>query len=138
MTACAVHTKITPCLKTDVNTSATINASGCPTVALHGFRTKRVCGVAPPKNLEIDHIDRATKIHHAVWSWSATRRNAELAKCQVLCAECHKKKTALERGYKTKPHGTNTSYTNYHCRCSECRKAHAVVNAKYRKPKRSQ
>ena len=45
------------------------------------------------KNLEIDHRDPSTKLSHNVWTWSDKRRKEELAKCQVLCGSCHKKKT---------------------------------------------
>ena len=48
-------------------------------------------------DLEVDHIDPATKIHHGVWSWREDRRIAELAKCQVLCSKCHLKKTIAYR-----------------------------------------
>lgn len=48
------------------------------------------------EQLELDHIDRTIKITHSIWSWSKVRREAELAKCQVLCRECHKEKTARE------------------------------------------
>ena len=34
---------------------------------------------------------------HSIWSWSSLRRNAELAKCQVLCRPCHDKKSAGEK-----------------------------------------
>lgn len=47
-------------------------------------------------NLELDHKDPATKISHRIWSWSANRRIAELAKCQPLCRECHAKKSVTE------------------------------------------
>jgi len=51
----------------------------------------KVCGSWD--NLEVDHIDPATKVHHSVWSWSAKRRIAELAKCQTLCEKCHLQKS---------------------------------------------
>lgn len=54
------------------------------------------------KELQVDHIDPEDKVTHRVWSWSKARREVELAKCQVLCHECHKKKTAKQNGYKTK------------------------------------
>lgn len=81
--------------------------------------------------LEVDHVDRTTKVGHKVWSWTPERRAAELAKCQVLCHDCHLKKTILER---TPPHGSNGRYTSkkFRCRCNECRAGHAKVNAKYR------
>lgn len=50
-----------------------------------------VCGST--ERLELDHIDPTTKIHHDVWSWSEKRRKVELAKCQVLCFQCHRDKT---------------------------------------------
>jgi hypothetical protein len=52
------------------------------------------CGAT--ENLECDHIDRTTKDSHRIWSWSNARREAELAKCQVLCHECHLTKTMAE------------------------------------------
>lgn len=52
----------------------------------------RLCGSS--ERLEVDHIDHSTKVDHRVWSWSDERRKAELAKCQVLCHDCHKRKTA--------------------------------------------
>lgn len=47
-------------------------------------------------NLELDHIDRTTKVTHAVWSWSEKKRSEELEKCQVLCCDCHRKKSVQE------------------------------------------
>jgi hypothetical protein len=44
--------------------------------------------------LELDHIDPVLKVSHNIWSWSLLRREAELAKCQVLCHDCHLKKTS--------------------------------------------
>lgn len=77
--------------------------------------------------LQVDHIDRNQKLSHKVWSWSQERRAAELAKCQVLCRECHESKSARER---EPEHGTNSRYTSqkWRCKCSLCRAAHAAVN----------
>lgn len=44
--------------------------------------------------LELHHRDPSQKIHHAIWSWSQTRRDVELAKCDVLCRTCHDTTTA--------------------------------------------
>lgn len=55
------------------------------------------CGTG--SNLELDHINRDTKINHRVWSWSAERREAELAKCQVLCKNCHDDKSYAMHDY---------------------------------------
>lgn len=71
-------------------------------------------------SLELDHIDPATKTAHRIWSWKPSERERELAKCQVLCAKCHKAKTIAEH---TKPlvHGTANGYKGKACRCAECR-----------------
>jgi len=52
------------------------------------------------EELQLDHVDPATKIEHRVWSWSQKRREKELAKCRVLCKDCHqeKSKTEAEKG----------------------------------------
>src|SRR5579863_7150610 len=48
-------------------------------------------------DLEVDHKDPEQKITHRVWSWKESRRLEELAKCQVLCYNCHKEKSNKER-----------------------------------------
>lgn len=70
------------------------------------------------EQLELDHIDPTKKISHNIWSWSAKRRAAEIAKCQILCRDCHQTKTFDDRP--TPNHGTNGRYKRG-CRCEECR-----------------
>jgi hypothetical protein len=55
-------------------------------------------------DLQVDHVDASAKVSHRVWSWSITRREAELAKCVVRCHPCHVKKTvaAKETAWGTK------------------------------------
>lgn len=83
------------------------------------------------RHLQVDHIDPKKKVDHRIWSWSEDRRETELAKCQVLCRDCHQEKTSLENA---PPHGTNQRYTSsrWRCRCQPCRDAHAVKNAELR------
>lgn len=47
-------------------------------------------------DLELDHKDRTTKVTHGVWGWSQKRRDEELAKCQALCATCHREKSSVD------------------------------------------
>lgn len=47
--------------------------------------------------LELDHEDPRKKITHRIWSWSQARRDAELAKCRVLCGDHHREKSATEK-----------------------------------------
>jgi hypothetical protein len=81
------------------------------------------CGTT--EELEVDHIDPTQKVAHRIWSWAIPRRNAELAKCQVLCKAHHLEKTKAQR---PKPeHGTVSRYSSkvHKCRCDLCRRANA-------------
>ena len=82
------------------------------------------CGATD--NLEVDHIDPSKKVTHRVWSWSKDRRDAELAKCQVLCADCHDAKSLQEN---PPVHGTYKRYEKG-CRCEAC---HSVALDKWRR-----
>jgi 5-methylcytosine-specific restriction endonuclease McrA len=79
------------------------------------------CGTT--ENLRLDHIDPTQKVSHRIWSWSAARREAELAKCQVLCDPCHKDKgreqLMITNGYELTPHGNYNRYKRG-CRCDPC------------------
>lgn len=77
------------------------------------------CGSA--EDLEVDHIDPGRKVTHRVWSWAPERAAAELAKCQVLCLGCHRKKTYGE-AVGAWGHGDERTY-RAGCRCDACRAA---------------
>lgn len=76
------------------------------------------------EDLEVDHIDASTKVSHSVWSWRQSKRDEELAKCQVLCHSCHLIKTAEcgDRG-ESAAHGKQRRYEVHSCRCDVCVKA---------------
>lgn len=58
------------------------------------FFEGKCCGkCGSTDRLELDHIDPSKKVSHCIWSWSEKRREAEIAKCQVLCHECHLEKS---------------------------------------------
>ena len=61
------------------------------------FSDKHCKHCGSKENLELDHIDPALKDTHRIWSWSASRRDREIAKCQVLCKACHLSKTVASR-----------------------------------------
>ena len=86
-----------------------------------------VCGAT--KSLEIDHIDPDLKSSHRIWSWSKERREAELAKCQILCYKCHKQKTILWREGQ-RAHGR--SMYRYGCRCDLCVQGNREIHTKSR------
>lgn len=60
------------------------------------FDGKQCVRCGSTERLELDHVDPLQKTTHCVWSWSQKRRDEELAKCQVLCHDCHFAKTASE------------------------------------------
>jgi multidrug efflux pump subunit AcrB len=60
---------------------------------------KRCAHCGSREKLEVDHIDPKTKVSHEFWGWPEEERLLELAKCQALCEECHKKKSAQERDH---------------------------------------
>ena len=60
------------------------------------------CGEADPVVLEFDHV-RGNKVaslsNMAQRQFSIAKLDAEIAKCEVRCANCHKRKTAREQGW---------------------------------------
>lgn len=83
------------------------------------------------EHLEVDHIDPETKVNHNVWSWKEERRLGELAKCQILCYDCHKNKTREQFTYPL-IHGTALAYGKKGCRCRVCKDGHAEARRVYR------
>jgi hypothetical protein len=80
--------------------------------------------------LEIDHKDPSKKLSHKIWTWSKERREAELAKCQVLCHKHHREKTSEET--RTAIHGSSRMYGRYGCRCDLCKAWKVESNRQHR------
>ena len=95
-----------------------------------------VCGTT--EDLEIDHIDRATKTYNVAHIFSANEEKfwAEISKCQLLCEKCHKEKTNrenIELGLKKDhEHGTINMYITDKCRCDLCKAANKAYMQSYR------
>lgn len=97
------------------------------------FLADKVCvECGSDDHLELDHVDPGQKVSHRIWSWTQERRDAEIAKCRVLCRGCHVERHSRER----KPpltHGTLYAYQKYRCRCADCR----AINAATERARRS-
>jgi hypothetical protein len=63
----------------------------------------RSCGESDPVVLEFDHVRGVKRLEISMmkgrgYSWQAVRD--EIAKCEIRCANCHRRKTAIQLGWK--------------------------------------
>ena len=58
------------------------------------------CGEDDIVVLEFDHVgdDKAINVAQAVWEYGIDRLTAEIDKCEVVCANCHRRRTAARSG----------------------------------------
>lgn len=84
------------------------------------FKDKNCVNCLSTVDLQLHHINPQEKESHRIWSWTKERRIAEIAKCKVLCKDCHKDE---HRSKSTPEHGTQSMYKYYKCRCELCRQA---------------
>ena len=58
------------------------------------------CGESDPIVLEFDHLgDKEFNVSEMLDSYSVVKIAAEIAKCDIRCANCHKRKTARDFGF---------------------------------------
>lgn len=59
------------------------------------------CGETDFRCLDFDHIDQSTKQYSisAMLGHSLELLQTEMAKCRILCANCHRKHTAVQLGF---------------------------------------
>lgn len=75
-------------------------------------------------NLEFDHINADEKsfdVGKALPGMNKAKLDLEMAKCQLLCGDCHLPKSILDRAQKPWAHGTLSGYR--YCKCDACKKA---------------
>lgn len=87
-------------------------------------KTCAFCGEADVSLLQFHHIDPETKSHNVHWGMKASRIEAEMEKCVVLCSPCH-------REYHAPEHGTESRYVSRGCRCPLCTEAHSESKRQY-------
>ena len=66
------------------------------------------CGVQyPPHVMTFDHVrgTKETDIAVAAWRWSVERIDEEIAKCEIVCANCHAERTYQRKVRGDKPRG---------------------------------
>ena len=65
------------------------------------------CGESDPVVLEFDHIaDKKAAVTTMVWGgllWTSIER--EIAKCEVRCVNCHRRRTAVQQGFRDRKAG---------------------------------
>ncbi|WP_419538486.1 HNH endonuclease signature motif containing protein [Mycobacteroides franklinii] len=84
------------------------------------------------EDLEIDHIDPATKVSTINFSWGKKKLASELAKCQTLCKSCHRLKTNQDlKSWRIRKACPSTTAYRAGCRCDGCREAHRLGNQKW-------
>jgi hypothetical protein len=91
------------------------------------FGPRKCAWCSSRERLELHHLDTSKKENHAIWSWGEKRREAEIAKCIVLCRPCHQKAHAQARRVEAElrnPCGTWQAYKRG-CKCLACRAANA-------------
>jgi 5-methylcytosine-specific restriction endonuclease McrA len=95
------------------------------------------CGSS--ERLEVHHKDPATKVSHRVWSWAPERRAEELAKCEVLCHECHRQETRAWYAERFPiVHGNRNRGYKRGCRCMPCTSAAVQYNRELAAKRRAQ
>lgn len=91
------------------------------------------CGEHSDK-MNLHHRDPTQKVTHRIWNWKEERILEELAKCDIICEDCHIEHHAAEKRYSEKDykHGLVTTYDHYGCRCEKCYNAKSEKNRRYR------
>lgn len=92
------------------------------------------------RNLIFDHIDKRKKTIRMsdVHSVADATVEKELKNIQLLCQDCHKKKTHESWDYSTgkSKHGTYWRYRRHGCRCGRCTKAYKEKNREWKAKKK--
>jgi hypothetical protein len=58
------------------------------------------CGESDPVVLEADHVrDKSYDVSRMIQGWSWNRILQELKKCEIVCANCHRRRTAKSQGW---------------------------------------
>lgn len=96
------------------------------------------CGTT--QGLELDHIDRETKLFTLAKSWNVPMERflSEVRKCQLLCDPCHNQKTLREKGQlpANGTHGTLSAIAYCKPICDLCRTVRNKWNREWKAKRR--
>lgn len=92
------------------------------------------------KCLEFDHIDPATKtaVVSTLVRKNSTRLQSELRKCQLLCHDCHTRKSISDTGKRPAKGTHGTLSSRRYCACRKCVAAKTLYMRTYKRRKRSE
>jgi hypothetical protein len=101
----------------------------------------KCCKCGSVDNLQLDHCNPKQKtftVGGSGWNCADQVFQAEVAKCQLLCALCHNLKTLSDTGKNNakETHGTLSSYR--YCKCNLCRTANNKYSREWKRKKRKQ
>lgn len=109
---------------------------------IHDYLGGKCVSCGSTENLQIDHIDHTSKLFSIANHWGRSWEflKPEIAKCQLLCKDCHliksKEEGSLAKGWTNQPkykHGTVRMYSHYKCRCDECKLAKSLARKRERR-----
>jgi 5-methylcytosine-specific restriction endonuclease McrA len=88
--------------------------------------------------LELDHKERLSKAFELakIWCYKESLFWKELEKCQLLCFQCHRTKSILERGLKIAKGTHGTLSASRYCKCDLCKNAKRDYMKTYIRPSR--
>lgn len=86
------------------------------------------------ENLQFHHRNPSEKLYtigKVLSSLSKEKADAEVAKCELLCPDCH------AAAHDWNKHGTLSMYRNQGCRCDLCRKKNTEHSREYKRKRRA-
>lgn len=95
------------------------------------------CGAT--ENLEFDHIDPSTKtaVVTVILRKNPKRLQEELSKCQLLCHDCHKRKSIAEAGKRPAKGTHGTLSSRRYCSCRRCVEAKSRYMREWKRNRRA-
>jgi 5-methylcytosine-specific restriction endonuclease McrA len=89
--------------------------------------------------LEIDHIVAEKKAFpiSEMWAYKKDKLESELKKCQLLCEDCHRKKTISDLGNNPAIGTHGTLSASRYCHCAKCRSSKSAYMREWKRKRRA-